>query len=153
MGPQQEVFKKRVCAYLETTLGQPRKDGWQWCGITGAYYQGKRVKVAHIVPRKLEGQHAEFPMGRAECLCYESDEIDYEMIWGPRDGIPMHVEVAEAFDNGGIIIVPIKCDDDTAGLRFKTVVLDKTLLLKYNELCIAPSWGAERRFWTQIHGS
>jgi HNH endonuclease len=95
---EQKMFRKDLIGHYECQPG-----GWKtdiWCPIHGGWFPFKKMKVAHLVPFKLGYQ----TMGDL----FEEENRGHELMWSMGNGMMMHRDFEEAYDEHIFCLLPIE---------------------------------------------
>jgi hypothetical protein len=111
--PEQKMFRQDLIGYYEC---QP--DGWKtdmWCPIYQDWQPFKKMKAAHIVPFKLGYQ----TMGDL----FREEGRGHELMWSMGNGMMMHQDFEEGFDEHTFCLLPIEKPGKPDG--WKLVLMDE----------------------------
>jgi hypothetical protein len=116
--PEQKMFRQDLIGHYECQPG-----GWKtdiWCPIYGKWVSFKKIKAAHLVPFKLGYQ----TMGDL----FGEEDRGHELMWSMGNGMMMHQDFEEAYDEHKFCLLPIEKPGQPDG--WKLVLIDEEIRFK-----------------------
>jgi hypothetical protein len=116
--PEQKMFKQDLIGHYECQPG-----GWKtdmWCPIYRDWHPFKKVKAAHLVPFNLGYQ----TMGDL----FGEEDRGHELVWSMGNGMMMHRDFEEAYDEHKFCLLPIEKPGQPDG--WKLVLIDEEMRFK-----------------------
>lgn len=131
-------FSNVVHDYLRTKRGDKKYgDDENFCNVMGVWVASGQAKLAHIVPYSWSCRELGHMFGS-----------DQNPLKNPRNGLSMHKNIEEAFDNCWVVVVPLGSLKPVP-TRWKLVLLNSAVkdLLFFRDRTEKKEW-----YWRDIDG-